>query len=105
MLLYYKNMDSRETYSYDYSNQNWHGPVDAYQYLPSTSEWNNFGLIPPGTRQIVSPSSEKILLLIIEYSLLMLSLLILFMSTKYIRRATVTLLNIFLFNRLPNRLI
>ena len=45
-------------YAYDSSNENWHGPRTGYQYLPSTSEWNNPGLIIPGTRQIVTETGS-----------------------------------------------
>ena len=52
ILIYYKNMNNQIMYAYDSSNQNYHGPRTGYQYLPSTSEWDNPGLIAPGTRAI-----------------------------------------------------
>ncbi len=54
ILIYYTNMNDQTMYAYDSSNQNYHGPRTAYQYLPDTSTWNNPGLIAPGTRQIVA---------------------------------------------------
>jgi len=66
-LIYYTNMNDQETYAYatqsdaqtigtctDSLGCNWYGPQTGYQYLPSTTEWNNPGLIAPGTRQIVA---------------------------------------------------
>jgi len=35
---------------------NWYGPLTAYKYLPSTSEWTNPKIISPGTRQIKNES-------------------------------------------------
>ena len=51
-LIYHKNMNGQAMYAYDSSGQNWHGPTTAYQYLPSTSDWNNPGILAPGTRNI-----------------------------------------------------
>ena len=53
-LIYYKNMNDQATYQYDSNNKNLYGPRTGYNYLPSTSEWNNPRLIAPGTRQIVN---------------------------------------------------
>lgn len=53
-LIYYKNMNGDETHSYDTIRENYHGPRNAYLYLPTTSEWNNPRIIAPGIRQIVS---------------------------------------------------
>ena len=39
---------------YASANENWHGPVTAYEQLPSTTQWKNSGLIAPGTRQITA---------------------------------------------------
>ena len=58
ILIYYTNMNDQTTYAYDSSNENWHGPRTGYQYLPSTSEWDNPGLIAPGTRQIVAENGN-----------------------------------------------
>ena len=52
ILIYYINMNDQATYAYDSSFNNWRGPVTAYQYLPSTEEWDNPLLISPGARQI-----------------------------------------------------
>ena len=55
VLIYYKNMDDQTTYAYDSVDSvldNWHGPRTGYQYLPSTSAWNNPRIIAPGTRTI-----------------------------------------------------
>ena len=54
ILIYYDNMNDQTPYVYDSSDENWHGPRTAYQYLPSTTEWNNPRLIAPGTREIVA---------------------------------------------------
>ena len=53
ILIYYKNINDQNTNSYSVL-QNYHGPVNAYTYLPSTSDWNNNKIIPPGTRIIVN---------------------------------------------------
>ena len=53
ILIYYTNINNQTTYSYDSSDENWHGPRTGYQYLPSTTTWSNPGIIAPGTRQIV----------------------------------------------------
>ena len=58
ILIYYTNMNDQTTYAYDSSNENWHGPRTGYQYLPSTSEWDNPGLIAPGTRSIVAENGN-----------------------------------------------
>ena len=58
ILIYYKNMNDQIMYAYDSSNQNYHGPRTAYQYLPDTSTWNNPGLIAPGTRNIVAENGN-----------------------------------------------
>ena len=54
VLIYSKDMNNKTTYQYDTSWHNNYGPRDGYQYLPSTSEWSNPGIIAPGTRQIVA---------------------------------------------------
>jgi len=59
-LIYYKNINNQETYVYDNVDENWHGPRNAYQYLPSKSEWDNPKIIPPGTRQIVAEDGNQI---------------------------------------------
>ena len=58
ILIYYTNMNDQTMYAYDSSNENWHGPRTGYQYLPSTSEWDNPGLIAPGTRSIVAENGN-----------------------------------------------
>ena len=58
ILLYYTNMNNQTNYSYDSSNQNYHGPRNAYQYLPSTTEWKNTKLIAPSTRSIKNESGN-----------------------------------------------
>ena len=58
ILIYYKNMNDQTRYAYDSSKENWHGPRTGYQYLPSTSEWDNPGLIAPGTRSIVEENGN-----------------------------------------------
>ena len=58
MLIYYTNMNDQTTYAYDLGNENWHGPRTAYQYLPSTSVWDNPGLISLPLRQIKSETGE-----------------------------------------------
>ena len=58
ILIYYTNMNDQTMYAYDSNNQNYHGPRTGYQYLPSTSEWDNPGLIAPGTRQIVAENGN-----------------------------------------------
>lgn len=60
ILIYSKNMNDQAYYVYDSSNESWHGPRTAYQYLPSTSEWDNPGLIAPGTRQIVADNGGTV---------------------------------------------
>lgn len=52
ILLYYRNINGQQGIAYDTSNENWHGPRDAYQILPSVDEWDNPELIAPGTRMI-----------------------------------------------------
>ena len=60
VLIYYTNVTGGTTatqnnYAYYASaNQNWHGPVTAYEQLPSTTQWSNSGIIAPGTRQITA---------------------------------------------------
>ena len=51
-LIYYKNV--KDQVSYDNVGENWHGPRNAYKYLPSTNEWNNPGIVLPGSRQIIT---------------------------------------------------
>ncbi len=58
ILIYYTNMNDQTMYEYDLSNENWHGPRTGYRYLPSTSEWDNPGLIAPGTRQIIAENGN-----------------------------------------------
>ena len=58
ILIYYTNMNDQTAYAYDSQNKNQFGPRTAYQYLPSTSEWDNPHLILPGTRQITSETGE-----------------------------------------------
>ena len=58
ILIYYTNMNDQTLYAYDSSNENWHGPRTGYQYLPSTDEWNNPGLIAPGTRSIAAENGN-----------------------------------------------
>ncbi len=58
ILIFYSNINDQENYSYDISGESYHGPVTGYQYLPSTIEWNNEGLISPGTRQIVTSTGS-----------------------------------------------
>lgn len=58
ILIFYSNINDQEKYSYDISGESYHGPVTGYQYLPSTIEWNNEGLISPGTRQIVTSTGS-----------------------------------------------
>ena len=58
ILIYYTNMNDQTMYAYDSNNQNYHGPRTGYQYLPSTSEWDNPGLIAPGTRSIVAENGN-----------------------------------------------
>ncbi len=53
-LIYSKNITGTNVYAYDSSNENWHGPRTAFQYLPSTSTWSNTMLVAPGQRNIVS---------------------------------------------------
>ena len=53
------NMDGQTTYPYYLMNQNNQGPIDAYQYLPDTSVWNNPGLIAPGSRNIVAENGNR----------------------------------------------
>ena len=53
ILIYYKNMNNQTMYAYD-SSKNWYGPRKAYNYLPSTSVWNNPNLIEPGTRNLLT---------------------------------------------------
>ena len=57
-LIYYKNMNDKQTYQYSSGYSNLNGPTTGYQYLPSTSEWNNLNLIAPGTRQILNEKNE-----------------------------------------------
>ena len=58
VLIYSKDMDNKTTHEYDSAWENNHGPRDGYQYLPSTSEWDNPEIIAPGTRQIVNENGE-----------------------------------------------
>lgn len=59
ILIYYKNINEQTNYQYDSENVSWHGPRTAYQYLPSTSEWNNTDLIYPSLpRQLVADNGE-----------------------------------------------
>ncbi len=58
VLIYYKNVNGSNTYAYDSSEENFHGPRTAYQYLPSTTEWDNPGLIQPGTRNIIAQNGS-----------------------------------------------
>lgn len=53
-LIYSTNITGTNSYAYDSSNENWHGPRTAFQYLPSNSTWSNPGLVAPGQRNIVS---------------------------------------------------
>ncbi len=39
---------------YDSSGENWHGPRDAYDELPSLTQWSNSQIIAPGSRQIIN---------------------------------------------------
>ena len=57
-LIYYKSMNNGTAYAYDTVKENWHGPRNAYLYLPDISDWNNPGLIAPGTRQIVTQNGS-----------------------------------------------
>ena len=49
-LIYYNNVkagvpDNKATFAYDVSNENWHGPVNGYAELPSTSQWSKVTLL------------------------------------------------------------
>ena len=49
VLIYYNNVsegkpDNVKYYPYDSSKENWHGPRDAIEQLPTTSQWNNVRL-------------------------------------------------------------
>ena len=59
ILIYYTNMNNQTSYAYNSSNQNYHGPVTGYQYLPSTNEWNNPKLLLPGERQITTKDGDS----------------------------------------------
>ena len=56
-LIYYTNYNNA-TYAYDNSRANRFGPITAYQYLPSVSEWRNKGIIPQGERKIYASNSR-----------------------------------------------
>ena len=53
-LLYYKNINDQETYKYNDEFDNTKGPIIAYQYLPSITEWKNPFIVRPGTRSILA---------------------------------------------------
>lgn len=49
VLIYYNNVsagkpDNEKYYPYDNSKENWHGPRNAIEQLPTTSQWNNVHL-------------------------------------------------------------
>ena len=48
VLIYYNNVStgkpSKNTYAYDSSGENWHGPRTAIAQLPTTSQWSNVSL-------------------------------------------------------------
>ena len=52
--IYYTDLNDHEKYMYYELEENYHGPLTAYQYLPSKDEWPNPGLIKPGKRQIIN---------------------------------------------------
>ena len=61
-LIYYSNVkagvpDNKATFAYDYSNENWHGPVTGYEQLPSTSQWSRVTLLQD-TRQLLNEKGE-----------------------------------------------
>ena len=62
-LIYYKRAQhvsySQNIHAYRSNGNNWYGPDNAYQYLPSTSVWDNKELIAPGTRQILTEAGGK----------------------------------------------
>ena len=60
ILIYSKNTtsaDGQRMVKYAVNTENWHGPTEGYNYLPTTSEWSNPMLIAPGTRGIVNENS------------------------------------------------
>ena len=59
VLIYYTNINDQTKYAYDSSNENYHGPRTAYQYLPSTTEWDNPLLITSGARSIVTENGNN----------------------------------------------
>ena len=64
ILIYYSNIKNNgsivepvfDSYEYYQPNirENWHGPVKAASKLPSTTQWNNKGLIEQGIRHITT---------------------------------------------------
>ena len=55
ILIYSKNINDQVTYQYDSNNENIYGPRSGFQYLPSTSDWDNPGIIAPSRpRNIVN---------------------------------------------------
>ena len=53
VLIYYTNLNNNSTYAYDTRHENWHGPVDLVDQLPTTEEWKNIKIIPPGSERII----------------------------------------------------
>ena len=60
ILIYYKNINNNSTYAYNSNAQNWYGPSTIYQYLPSTTEWNNPKIIAPSEpRNIITEKNTS----------------------------------------------
>ena len=62
VLIYYSNVSggtpsNMTKAAYDLSGTNINGPIDAYNQLPSKSQWSNPGIILPGSRQITTETS------------------------------------------------
>ena len=64
VLLYYNNFKDGQpnntfTTAYYPTNLSYYGPVTAYKYLPTKSQWTNSKLVHPGVRSIVNELGTK----------------------------------------------